>query len=179
MRPCAIRPRWCEALLVSLLVLAVLAPAASANRDFSVRFAANTQGNITLTGNTLMTCPASLACTTAQGGSGTVNNNSWAMVRFDRDQDPSTSNSSSAQLTLLANAEVLFAALYYGGRDAIESPERSRVKFAARPGSSTCTTPALPATRRSPTVSSTMPSTSPATSACTRGSWTSRRRSKP
>jgi uncharacterized repeat protein (TIGR01451 family) len=137
-------PRRRTALLTSLVLLVVLAPAAAANRDFSVRFAANTQGNVTLAGNSLMTCPASAACTTALGGSGTLNNNNWDMVRVDRDQDASTSNSSSAQLTLPSNTEVLFAALYYGGRDASRSPERTRVKFAARPGSSTCSTPALP-----------------------------------
>src|SRR3954463_11629056 len=110
-------PRWREALLISLMVLAVLAPAASANRDFGVRFTANTQGNITLTGNTLMTCPASAACTNAQGGSGTLHNNNRDMDRVDRDHGTSTGDSSSAQLTLTTKAQVLFAALYYGGRD--------------------------------------------------------------
>jgi hypothetical protein len=77
------RAGWLRALTASALALGGFAPTASADRDFAVRFTANTQGNITLTGNTLMTCPASPDCESAKAGTGSnLNNNGWAMTAW-------------------------------------------------------------------------------------------------
>ena len=92
--------------------------AAEADRAFAPRFSQNVQGAITFTANTVMTCPASDSrCPAAQAGTGsTLNNNSFTMGYVDIDSDPSTFDSSSAQLTVPDPATVLFAGLYYGGQ---------------------------------------------------------------
>lgn len=91
-----------------------LAPAGT----FPERYSVNAAGDLIITGNTLMTCPASSStCAEAQRGGGTssrFNNNSYSMVMVDIDSDPSTVNSSSATLSLPAGAPVLFAGLYWG-----------------------------------------------------------------
>ncbi len=99
--------------------MAVFASIARADRAFLPRFSANATGNVTLVGNTLMTCPATAsACAAARAGTATgtnLNNNTYAMVYVDQDADPTTFNSSSADLTLPADAYVLWAGLYWGG----------------------------------------------------------------
>lgn len=91
-----------------------LAPAST----FPERYSVNAAGDLTITGNTLMTCPASSStCAEAQRGGGTsarFNNNSYSMVMVDIDSDPATVNSSSATLSLPTGAPVLFAGLYWG-----------------------------------------------------------------
>ena len=101
----------------SALLLSIAGPA-SAERPFTPRFSQNVQGAITFAANTLMTCPDSDSrCAAARAGTGsTLNNNSFRMTYVDVDDDPSTFNSSSATLTVPADAQVLFAGLYYGGR---------------------------------------------------------------
>ncbi len=93
---------------------------AAIERPFAARFSANDTGDIAVTGNTLMTCPASDAgCASAQAGTSTgaaLNNNGYGMQRVDVDGDPSTIDSSSATLALPPGATVLFAGLYYGAR---------------------------------------------------------------
>jgi uncharacterized repeat protein (TIGR01451 family) len=114
--------RWRRALAATLgCVLALLLPAAAhAERDYSVRFSVNAQGDITGTGNALVTCRDSdNRCANARNAqaSGADNNNNNLPVRWvDVDADPSTFNSSAASLNLPAGARVLFAGLYYGGR---------------------------------------------------------------
>ena len=115
--------RACPAVLgitarVSLAALLVLVPDATAARDFSSRFSENTQGDITLIGNTLMTCvPTAANCAAArQNTASSKDNNNYPMTRVDVDGDAKTIDSSSAFLTLDDNAVVLFAGLYYGGR---------------------------------------------------------------
>lgn len=92
-------------------------PAPRAN-TFPERYSVNAAGDLVITGNTLMTCPASAAtCAEALRGGGTsarFNNNSYSMVMVDIDDDPTTVNSSSAELQIPAGAPVLFAGLYWG-----------------------------------------------------------------
>lgn len=92
-------------------------PAPRAN-TFPERYSVNAAGDLTITGNTLMTCPETVTnCLEARRGGGTsarFNNNSYSMVMVDIDSDPSTVNSSSADLLIPAKAPVLFAGLYWG-----------------------------------------------------------------
>lgn len=104
----------------ALLLMGALASSASAavEQPFVPRFTANDRGEIQVVGNTLMTCPAVADCSAAQQGlgPGSLNNNGWNMVRVDADGDPSTFDSSTANLSLPSGATVLFAGLYYGSR---------------------------------------------------------------
>jgi uncharacterized repeat protein (TIGR01451 family) len=119
--------RWSLMALAGTLVVlfGVMAPEAWApERNFAPRFSTNDTGNITIVGNTLMSCSPSdtqnLPTTCAQARTGTApgadnNNNEWTMVRVDEDGDPGTTlNSSRATLTLPTASTVLFAGLYYG-----------------------------------------------------------------
>ena len=85
---------------------------------FPERYNVNAAGDLVITGNTLMTCPTSAStCAEAQRGGGTssrFNNNSYSMVMVDIDTDPTTVNSSSADLQIPEGAPVLFAGLYWG-----------------------------------------------------------------
>ncbi|PZA08210.1 MULTISPECIES: DUF11 domain-containing protein [unclassified Meiothermus] len=107
-----------------LLVLAAFAlglAQAQVVRNFTSRYNTNTQGDILLIGNTLMTCSTASGasnagqCANARNGTGSpLNNNDFTMVYVDADTDPSTFNSSSATLSLPAGATVLWAGLYWG-----------------------------------------------------------------
>ncbi|MFZ9668323.1 MAG: hypothetical protein ACO3CR_00520 [Solirubrobacterales bacterium] len=118
------RPAESRLMQVAMATVALLlggltvAAAAEADRAFAPRFSQNVQGAITFTANTVMTCPASDSrCPAAQAGTGsTLNNNSFTMGYVDVDSDPSTFDSSSAQLTVPDSADILFAGLYYGGQ---------------------------------------------------------------
>ena len=96
------------------MVLALLLPAAAqADRPFAIRYTTNDAGSITFAANTLMTCPASApTCAAARAGTqgGTLgNNNGCAMTYVDVDGQPGTFNSSSADLSMPADAFVLWA----------------------------------------------------------------------
>lgn len=92
------------------LALAVATP-------FDVRFTTTTTGDITFAANTLMTAPATPEGDDARNGVGSdLNNNDFTMVYVDIDADPTTFNSSSADLVMPDGAQVLFAGLYWGGR---------------------------------------------------------------
>jgi uncharacterized repeat protein (TIGR01451 family) len=85
-------------------------------RAFTPRFSQNASGDVTLVGNTLMTCPASGACTSGRNGTGgSVDNGDFNMTYVDVDADATTFCSSSATLALPAGATVLWAGLYWGG----------------------------------------------------------------
>lgn len=108
--------------LAAVLGIALAVPAgAAAERDYGIRFTTNAQGDVTGTGNTLMSCRNSdPKCDAARNGTAGPtnaddNNNNRFMTYADVDDDPSTFNSSSATLKLPAGARVLFAGLYYGG----------------------------------------------------------------
>lgn len=84
---------------------------------FPERFTVNVAGDLILTGNTLMTCPpTNSGCADSQQGTrgAKLNNNDYSMVMVDVDDDPTTMNSSSAQLRFPVGAPVLFAGLYWG-----------------------------------------------------------------
>ena len=107
--------------VLGLLACAMfLAPAvARADRPFAVRYTTNDFGSITFAADTLMTCPDSAStCASARVGlqGGTLgNNNGYAMTYVDVDADSSTFDSSTATLSLPADAFVLFAGLYWAG----------------------------------------------------------------
>ncbi len=105
--------------LAGVVTTLLLVPAAAhADRAFSSRFAANTQGDITIAANSLESCLDALAaCANVRNGTGSgLNNNDRTVTWVDADGDPATFDSSAADLTLPAGATVLFAGLYYGGR---------------------------------------------------------------
>jgi uncharacterized repeat protein (TIGR01451 family) len=88
-------------------------------RTFTPRFHTQVPGDVTLVGNTLMTCSGGGQCAGAQaGGSGNVNNQNFTMLYVDVDGDPATFSSSTATLTLPPGATVLWAGLYWGGYSA-------------------------------------------------------------
>jgi len=100
------------ALCLAVLLSAYSTVALAAARPFSIRYTTNTNGNMTQIGNTIMTCTP---C-----GANQINNNS-TMNDFDGDSDPSTFNSSSADLTIPPGSTVLWAGLYWGARSASAS----------------------------------------------------------
>ncbi len=90
--------------------------AAAAVTPFTPRYTTNATGDVSIVGNTVVTCPASNgACAGVLAGADGKNND-FQMVRVDIDGDPATFASSSADLSVPAGAEVLFAGLYWGGR---------------------------------------------------------------
>ncbi len=85
-------------------------------RAFTPRFTASQPGDITIVGNTVMTCNGGGTCANGQAGAGTnVNDNDFTMVYVDVDGDGTTVSSSNATLTLPTGAGVLWAGLYWGG----------------------------------------------------------------
>lgn len=110
-------PMW-RALLAAALLLTASAPAAHAQivRAFTTRFSTSNTGDVTMIGNTLMTCSGGGTCTNGRNGTGgSVNNNNFTMVYVDVDGDASTFNSSTSNLVLPSGATVLWAGLYWGG----------------------------------------------------------------
>ncbi len=117
-------PSKIKALLLSILLLLPVTVQAQIVRDFTTRFSRNTPGDVTLTGNSVLTCPSGSAnCAQVQNGiistGNDANNNAHDMVYQDIDSDPSTFNSTSAVVSLPPNGRVLWAGLYWGGRTRI------------------------------------------------------------
>jgi uncharacterized repeat protein (TIGR01451 family) len=104
-------------LLVALAIGPVVPRAfAAPTVSFAQKFSANASGAIITVGNNLLTCPASAAnCTAARGGAAR-DDNEFAMVNLDADDDASTRNSSMSRLDLPAGATVLWAGVYWGAR---------------------------------------------------------------
>ncbi|HEX8648749.1 MAG TPA: hypothetical protein VF715_17770, partial [Thermoleophilaceae bacterium] len=137
-----IRP-W--TIIAALAALFGLLPAsASADRQYSLRYGSVERGDITMAANTIVSCPDGAAnCASARDGTGTVvRNSAWVMVPIDVDSDPSTFDSSSADLRVPAGATILYAGLYWGS-DTLHMPEgvdapnpslRGQVKLAAPDG---------------------------------------------
>lgn len=126
MRPVTLpRPllRIAALLAAALGLLGLGAVAASAaERNFSLRYSNNVNGQITIAANTIMQCPTDTVdplmnsgCLGARAGTNARNNNSFDMQWLDVDSDPSTFTSSSAQLLMPAGSRVLFAGLYWTG----------------------------------------------------------------
>ena len=108
------------ALVGAPIVLADQTPAnAAIIRPFSPVYSKNTNGDIVMAANTLMTCASgSAGCAAAQAassGAGTSNND-FNSEFVDVDADATTFNSSSATLAIPTDGGVLFAALVWGGR---------------------------------------------------------------
>ncbi len=92
-----------------------VAPAPRAN-VFPERYSVKAAGDLVITGNTLLTCSTSVSgCSAALNTTGTknLNNNDYSMIMIDIDSDPSTRNSSTADLRIPARAPVLFAGLAF------------------------------------------------------------------
>jgi uncharacterized repeat protein (TIGR01451 family) len=121
--------RWL-ALAAMVAVLGAAAPArGQIVRAFTPRFTTSSTGDITLIGNTLMTCPASGTCTNGRNGTGgSVDDNDFNMVYVDVDGDASTFSSSTADLVLPSGATVLWAGLYWGGET--NNANRGTCRFA-------------------------------------------------
>ncbi len=101
-----------------LLAMVLFAAPASAQivRGFTPRFTTNDRGDITLIGNTIMSCSGGGQCNNARNGNGgQINNNDHSMQYVDVDGVAGTFSSSSAVLTVPAGATVLWAGLYWGG----------------------------------------------------------------
>jgi large repetitive protein len=97
--------------------VAVAQGGAETERAFAIRSPTpyNVQGDITGTGNTLLTCRAADANCEAAHAGGDFNNNQFFMEWIDVDDVGGTFNSSAATLQLPEGARVLTAWLYYGG----------------------------------------------------------------
>jgi hypothetical protein len=108
------------ALACCAALLAGLPAGAAADRDYRAVFSENRQGDITGTGNTLMSCfDSDRRCSAARNGTASgsdLNNNGLPMDWVDVDGNAGTFNSSTATLSLPAGARVLAARLYYTGR---------------------------------------------------------------
>jgi len=110
-----------------IVLVARVEPADAAGpRAFSLRYSVNTSGFTRLRGNTVLECNTALSssCATASAApvgntsnNTTYNNNSQPQRYVDVDGDPSTFNSSTADVPWdpAAGASVLFAGLYWGG----------------------------------------------------------------
>ncbi|MDR0433412.1 MAG: DUF11 domain-containing protein, partial [Bifidobacteriaceae bacterium] len=106
-------------MLIAAVALTNTNPTAEAanTAPFTARFATNANGAILSFGNNLLTCPDSSVPYCERGRAGSpYDNNNFAMVNLDADNDPSTVNSSSSTLQLPDGATVLFAGLYWGAR---------------------------------------------------------------
>ena len=120
------RGRFVGLILFVIGLLGAVQAAAAVNptsvaRPFTVRYAINTNGDIALAANTLMTCQAGLGRDAVAGRlrrprrpalPATTTTSTCSYV--DDDSDPATFNSSSATLEVPRGATVLFAGLYWG-----------------------------------------------------------------
>lgn len=117
----------CAAIGASVLVATpartdAATPTAIVGRDFAVRYSNNVNGQIAIAANTMVQCPLSTpdpvnnaGCAGARAGTNARNNNSFDMKWVDVDSDPSTFDSTSANLAIPAGGRVLFAGLYWTG----------------------------------------------------------------
>jgi uncharacterized repeat protein (TIGR01451 family) len=128
----AFGPRAAAAVSALAVVLAftfAAAPAAAQIvRAFTPRYSTNATGDVTLIGNTIMSCSGGGGCNNGRNGTGgNTDNNDFNMVYVDVDGDGSTFSSSTANLNLPAGATVLWAGLYWGGES--NNAARNTVRF--------------------------------------------------
>lgn len=109
--------------LLATMLGAVASPAQALEiRSFSKVFSTNTNGDILIAANTLMTCSTTSganagSCAAARDAtSGSSKNNDFNSQFVDVDSDATTFNSSSATLTIPAGGTVLYALLVWGGK---------------------------------------------------------------
>lgn len=109
--------RWSlPPLAAAAAVLALAGAASAAVTPFTARYTANTTGDVSITGNTVVTCPPAAGGCAAVLAGADGRNNDFTMTYVDIDGDPATFASSSADLSVPSGAQVLFAGLYWGGR---------------------------------------------------------------
>jgi|GEM_PF-2455872 len=107
---------------------------AQVTRAFEDRVSFNVNGNITMVGNTLLTCDSSdWWCSLYQSNSWSGSNGT-EMVFVNTDAAAGYSNSSSATLTIPNGATVLHAELYWSGRHNNNEANRDKIRIKA-PGS--------------------------------------------
>ncbi|MFV0544251.1 MAG: Ig-like domain-containing protein, partial [Marinicella pacifica] len=107
-------------------------------RNFEDRVSYNVNGNITMVGNTLLTCDSSnFWCPYIQAGTWSGSNNR-DMVFVNVDSAAGYSNSSSATLSLPNGAAVLHAELYWSGRHTSSAANRDKIRIKV-PGSGSYT----------------------------------------
>jgi len=118
-------------------------------RSFTARFSQDLSGNITFAANSLMTCSTTgqhgSSCSASRNNTGlgsaadaTLTNNYYDMVNVDVDGDPSTSNSSSATLSIPAGSSIAWAGLYWAANapDGMTTAQAKSIKLKG-PGDST------------------------------------------
>ena len=118
----------CTTLVSGVELLGWQSAQAQVIREFEPRFQTQTKGNISIVGNTLMTCDEDntnligVRCPDVQSGNPAFSldtdlaaNNFFFMNYVDIDGDGSTFNSSSSQLAIPAGATVAWAGLYWSG----------------------------------------------------------------
>lgn len=111
-------------------------------RPFALRYSVNTRGNLTLIGNSNLSCApdsnsigGATTCVDARAGFGAdVNNNDFLLTYSDVDDISGTFNSTAATLSLPAGAQVIFAGLYWGAFSDVDdtlglNPDRHSVLF--------------------------------------------------
>ena len=117
------------ALTLSSSALVALPARAQVVRAFTARTNVNLNGDITLIGNTIMTCNGNGQCANGHTGTGNkINNDDFNMQYVDVDADNSTFSSSSATLSLPATSTVVWAGLYWSGDS--NNGTRNQVRFA-------------------------------------------------
>ena len=149
--------RFGRSLLAALLLATTLVVGlpsvseAAVVRPFTTRFTMNTTGAITMTGNTLLTCPpAASGCLAARTGTAPTdaanNDNAYSMIFVDVDADTTTFNSSRNTLTIPGASTVAWAGLYWGadtsagtGGTAAATPASRNTVLFKTPGASTYT----------------------------------------
>lgn len=128
-------------ILISIGIL-MITPIVSvaATRNFAPRFQTTTTGNIAIIGNTLMSCQVVTVgdnCDQSRRGTATgatLNNNGFNMVPVDMDTDATTTNSSSAVLSIPSGSTVLFAGYYVSARSNAASRVNLKLDTPASPG---------------------------------------------
>lgn len=104
-------------------------------RNFTPRFQINAPGNILIIGNTLMSCQTNTNCINARNGTGNTNNNSWNMRRLDIDPaapgNGTANTSTSADLTIPAGSNVLWAGVYWGAQSNSGSRNQASIRTPA------------------------------------------------
>ena len=122
-RPSGVLVSRCVSLLIVLLTF--MAAPVHAERAIGLRYVTNTNGDIALIGNAILTCPSGSTSTTspnptcaqtlAGNTSAGARNDGFTMAYIDIDGDASTFSSSSADLSIPMGSTVLFAGVYWSG----------------------------------------------------------------
>jgi uncharacterized repeat protein (TIGR01451 family) len=120
----------CGLALLMICAAAAMPAQAQVIRTFTRRNpVTNERGNITLVGNSLMSCRArnNNNCATTRSGATSGSNSDYTAEFIDADTDSATVNSSGATLTLPSGSTVLWAGLYWGARST--DLTRGQIKF--------------------------------------------------